>query len=434
MRFRLLPLLLVTLLVSAAGSAETKQQPGASRVETFETVWRIVDEKFYDPSFNGVDWRAVRERYAPRVAAVKSDAELYELLNEMLGELKASHFGIVPPQSLLESSASPDDASWGGTTGMTVRVVGGEAVVTEVEPDGGAARAGIRPGFVVTRAGSLDVAEAIRRASTGGVTEPMRRFLVRRAIAGALGGMHGSRVEVAYRDGSDQPGTANVVRREVTGKPMRFGQLPTFVTQVESKRLPGNVGYLRFNVFLPPMMEAIRGALRDLRSCDAIVLDLRGNPGGVGIMAPAVAALFLDEETSLGTMKMRRGEIRFVTYRQGAPYEGLLLLLVDEASASTSEILAGALQEMGRAAVVGERTLGAVLPSVVEKLPNGAVFQYAVADFKTPNGVMLEGRGVLPDVLVTPTRRDFLAGRDPALGAAIDHVVTLSRKAVSARR
>jgi carboxyl-terminal processing protease len=129
-------------------------------------------------------------------------------------------------------------------------------------------------------------------------------------------------------------------------------------------------------------------------------------------------------------MKMRRGEIRFVTYPQPEVYTGPLVVLVDEGTASTSEIFAGALQESGRAVVVGEPSLGAVLPSVVEKLPNGAIFQYPVADFKTPKGVLLEGRGVKPDVDVLLVRADFLAGRDPALDAALAYLV---RKGIASR-
>jgi carboxyl-terminal processing protease len=179
---------------------------------------------------------------------------------------------------------------------------------------------------------------------------------------------------------------------------------------------------VRFNIFLPPLMGEIRSAVRSFEDAPAVVVDLRGNPGGVGAMAPAIAALFLPDASTLGTMKMRRGEVRFVTYKQPAPYAGLLVVLVDEASASTSEIFAGALQESGRAAVVGQPSLGAVLPSIIEKLPNGAIFQYAVADFKTPKGVLLEGRGVLPDVAVPLERAAFLAGRDPTLDAALRYV------------
>jgi carboxyl-terminal processing protease len=205
------------------------------------------------------------------------------------------------------------------------------------------------------------------------------------------------------------------------------------LARVEARRLAGGVGYLQFNIFLPPMMDDIRAAVRSFADAPAVVVDLRGNPGGVGAMAPAVAALFLADASTLGTMKMRRGEIRFVTYKQPAPYTGPLVVLVDEGSASTSEIFAGSLQEAGRAVVVGQRSLGAVLPSVIERLPNGAVFQYAVADFKTPKGVLLEGRGVAPDVDVPLERASFFAGTDPALDASLAYLAAHRAKGAPSR-
>jgi carboxyl-terminal processing protease len=93
-------------------------------------------------------------------------------------------------------------------------------------------------------------------------------------------------------------------------------------------------------------------------------------------------------------------------------------ILTDELSASTSEVMAGGLQDLKRARTVGGRTAGMVLPSMVERLPGGIRLQYAVADFRTPNGVLLEGRGVQPDVPVIETRTDLAAGRDPVLEAA----------------
>jgi len=102
------------------------------------------------------------------------------------------------------------------------------------------------------------------------------------------------------------------------------------------------------------------------------------------------------------------------------PYGGPLLILTDEGTASAAEILAAGLQEAGRARVVGDASLGAVLPSVVESLPHGAVMQVVVADFKTPKGVLLEGRGVQPDQRVLETRAAFASGHDPVLDAAVD--------------
>ena len=104
----------------------------------------------------------------------------------------------------------------------------------------------------------------------------------------------------------------------------------------------------------------------------------------------------------------------------------------DGGSASTSEIFAAGMQELGRAVVVGERTAGAALPSIIQKLPTGALFQYAIADFRTPKGTLVEGRGVAPDVEVKFTRRALLEGRDPQLDAAIEQINKQSkqRKAV----
>ena len=101
------------------------------------------------------------------------------------------------------------------------------------------------------------------------------------------------------------------------------------------------------------------------------------------------------------------------------PYAGPLVILTDEGTASASEILAGGLQEAGRARVVGDSTLGAVLPSIIQALPHGAVMQMVVADFKTPKGIMLEGRGVQPDRRVLETRAAFRAGHDPVMDAAL---------------
>lgn len=418
---RLLVLLLTTVAtaVPALADGTPRDAAAATRSATFETVWRIVDEKFYDPSFNGVDWKAVHERYAPLVAATTSDADLYPLLNRMLGELKASHFVIRPPDTAGATTADPQDASWGGDCGMTVRLVEDRPTVTDVAHDGPAEAAGLRPGYVVTRVGTHVLADVRLLTKDGAGSPVVASFRFRRAVQTLLAGMPGSRIEIGYFDGGDAPGVATLVRRESPGRPLTFGALPTVLARVETRRLAGGVGYLRFNIFMPDLMSDVRAALATLADAPAIVVDLRDNPGGVGLMAPSVASLFLSTVGTLGTMRLRRGEIRFVTYAQDHTFTRPLVILVDEATASTSEIFAGALQESGRAIVVGQRTLGAVLPSVVERLPNGAVFQYAVADFRTPKGVLLEGRGVHPDVEVTIARSELLAGHDPTLDAAL---------------
>jgi carboxyl-terminal processing protease len=174
---------------------------------------------------------------------------------------------------------------------------------------------------------------------------------------------------------------------------------------------------------LQPVLEDIKKAMARFSAhhIRAVVLDLRGNPGGQGAMAIPVASLFVTAPVTLGTLKFRDfGQTMIAKPEIGAlPFTGPMAILTDEGTASTSEMLAAGLQEAKRAVVVGDSTLGAVLPSVVEALPGGAIMQYVVADFKTPKGILLEGRGVQPDRRVVETRAALRTGRDPVLDAAL---------------
>src|SRR5262245_30789507 len=84
-------------LALLAPFALAQQSTAELRRQTFEIVWGTVKRKSFDPKLNGVDWEAVHRQYAPRIAAAGSDDEFYKLLNEMLGELKQSHFAVIPP-------------------------------------------------------------------------------------------------------------------------------------------------------------------------------------------------------------------------------------------------------------------------------------------------------------------------------------------------
>jgi carboxyl-terminal processing protease len=249
------------------------------------------------------------------------------------------------------------------------------------------------------------------------------RFELRRAAARRLMGTPGTRISVAYLDEHEKPGKAVLVREEPKTRPVRLGHLPPLYPEVRAYEI-GDVGVVAFNIFLvQPVLEDIKRAVARFMShhVRAIVLDLRGNPGGQGAMAIPVGSLFVKEPVTLGTLKFRDfGQTLVAKPEMGAvPFEGPLAILTDEGTASAAEILAAGLQESKRAVVVGDASLGAVLPSVIEALPGGAVMQYVVADFKTPKGVLLEGRGVQPDRRVLETRSALQSGRDPVLDAAL---------------
>ena len=138
-------------------------------------------------------------------------------------------------------------------------------------------------------------------------------------------------------------------------------------------------------------------------------------------MSIPVASLFVKGLVKLGTLTFRdMGQTFDASPELGEkPFLGPLAILTDEGTASTSEMLTAGLQEAKRAVVVGDTTLGAVLPSVIQELPGGAIMQYVVADFKTPKGILLEGRGVQPDKRVVETQAALRSGRDPVLDAAL---------------
>ncbi|HST20101.1 MAG TPA: S41 family peptidase [Blastocatellia bacterium] len=413
-------LLPVIFLFAALSASAVAQAPQTVRQEAFDKVWRTVKEKHFDPTFGGVDWDKVREQYAPRVAAVKSDTELYQLLQQMLGELHQSHFAIIPPESVTpDESKEPVE----GGIGIDARILDGQAVITRVEPGSKAAAAGLRAGFVIKQVDQTPVDQIIQRFAKRKMSPALTNLYITRSVLGRIEGKLGTAVRLSYLDERDQTREANIERESFKGEmspPM--GNFPPQYMEFETKRLAGGIGYIRFNIFVIPVMEKIKAAIHQMSDAPGIIIDLRGNPGGVGGMASGIAGVLESKETSLGMMKYRVGHTNFAVSPQPGAYTGPVAILIDGSSASTSEVFAGGMQDIGRAVVIGERSAGAALPSIFEKLPTGALFQYAIADFKTPKGVLIEGRGVIPDKEVKLTRRALLEGRDTQLEAAIEQV------------
>ncbi len=411
----------VGLAGAACAHSPARSKDRAARMRTFELVWARVRDKHYDPNMNGVDWGRVKREYAPRVKQARSDKEFYSLLERMLGELKQSHFGVIPPDAAQFES---EEVSWEwGEPGLVIQLVEGRPVVTEVPKGSPAEKSGIRAGFVVTsiRGKSLDAVLARLKVRHRREMDLRTAFLIE-----TLRLLHGPlerKVGIRFLNGDDRPGAVEVGRKRFGGELVELGEMPPMYAEMESRRLEGGAGYVRFNVFMMPLLGRIRDAITSMRDAPGIVLDLRRNPGGVGMMATPIAGMFVDKQISLGTMKMREGEMYFPVFPSERPYRGPLAILTDELSASTSEILAAGLQEAGRAVVVGRPTPGMALPSVVERLPGGVRLQYAVADFRTPKGKLLEGRGVIPDIPVELRRAELLAGKDPILEAAVAYIL-----------
>jgi carboxyl-terminal processing protease len=388
----------------------------------FQFVWEEVRRSHYDPKLGGVDWDAVRETYAPKAQAAESDATFYAVLNEMLGELKQSHFGVIPPGAFVAQEEARRRIS-DGEVGVSVQLVAGKPLIVRVRDGSPAARMGIPTGAELLAIDDTPAEAILQRIRARNLPEVEERFEAYLAFRAYLSGRVGSEVALRYRDLDGVERTAVLTRQAATGERVQFGFLPELRVRVESRILPGNIGYLAFNAFMPPVMRELPSRLRELKDTRGLIIDLRENIGGIGLMAGGVAGYLLPRETPLGVMRLRDGTFGIVAYPQQLQYTKPVVVLVDEFTVSTAEILAAGLQETKRAVVVGRSTPGKALPSKIVALPHGGYLQCVLADYETAGKRRLEGAGVQPDIAVDLTREAFRTARDPVLQRAMEYLL-----------
>lgn len=398
---------------------------------TFDTAWAVVHRTLWDTAVANGAWEKARTDLRPRALQARSVEELRAILGEMVGRLGYSHFEVIPGEV---SNAMASSASAGtGDPGMDVRLSNDRILVTRVDSVGPAWAAGVRPGWIVQSVGAHTTANLLALLrSIPGAREARGRQLYAWSIAsGWLRGNPGSTLRVRFVDGGDRTVEKAIALRAPVGTSQKLGNLPPLTVWSQERRVAvpggGTAGVIRFNYWLPVVMPALNAAVDSLRDTDGIIVDLRGNLGGLGAMAPGFAGHFLSKADTLGVMRMRGQTLYLVSNprrvdtqaRPVAPYDRPVAVLTDAMTASTSEFFAGGLQQLGRVRVFGEPSAAQALPAVPERLPDGDVLMHAVADFTGPTGKRFEGLGVTPDVPAPPTRAALLAGHDPALEAAL---------------
>lgn len=400
----------------------------ALAIETFDYVWTTIRDKHFDPTLNGVDWEAVRTEFRPKVEAAVTASEARDLTNAAIERLGQSHFGIIAEDAYEAVSGGSDEseegsASGDGDSGLAVRLVGDEAVITHVEEGSAGAQAGVKPGWKIISVNGKQISTLIsdtRKAYAGQVKE---RGMVSMALTRTVSGAIGDRRTLECAAEGGRRVKADIVLGAPTGKKTEFGNLPPMYVNYGFKRLDSGVGYTRLSVFfdaptiLPWFEQSVKSVVES--RAPGMIIDLRGNIGGIGGMAMAMGGWLVSEpDQKLGTMITRQFPLKFVLNPRVGGYRGPVAILVDEASMSTSEIMAGGLRAIGRARVFGVRTPGMALPSIIERLPTGDGFQYATANYISADDVTLEGHGVLPDEVVEPDPAALLQGRDAVIEAA----------------
>jgi carboxyl-terminal processing protease len=376
------------------------------RIAVFEDVWKTIADQYYDSTFHNVDWRGVHEKYRPLAEATASDVELYRMFEIMLSELRDAHTSFVHPRAAGDSGFQPP-----GETGLSLATAEGQTVILDVDSGSDPAIAGVKPGMILRRVNGRTVAELqneIRSKIAGSSTERAMSQMMNGAIL--HGGFLGSsrEFEIEAFDGA------------LFTVPIRhFQTSATGAVSLTSRLLKSGNGYIRFDEWKTPVDVQFESALDDLKDSRGLIIDLRENGGGETAMILNIASLFFRDSTSFGAFRRRRGTLDVIaTHARTDAYARPVAILIDEGSASASEVFAASMQEHGRAQIIGRPSCGCVLNQWTKDEKGGGTLRWSGRIYTSPKGRIVEGAGVFPDQLVPLRISDIRDGADATLLAA----------------
>lgn len=336
--------------------------------DVYHRVWRLIKDDYYEPSYNGQDWSRWEHRYDGKL---KSTEDSHKAVETMLASLGDRYTRFLDRDAFDDEKSQIDAKLCGigvqiGISRDTKRVV----VITPIE-DTPAARAGVLASDEIleingrsTKGCSVeDAAKMIR----GPVNTPVHLTLAR----------------------AGKKFKFDIVRAEIAIK-----AVPT------AKEIDPEVGYIRLSSFISQQAtNEMRTALNKLDKSKGIILDLRDNPGGLLTNAIDISNMFLDSGNIVSTVD-REG------YKTPAQSDGHpicrkpLVVLINKGSASASEITSGALQDNGRAKLVGQRSFGKGLVQGINRLEDGSGVNITIARYLTPSDTDIHKKGIAPDVSV----------------------------------
>ena len=377
-----------------APSAEPLLMPEDNRLALFEAVWGSIDAGYLDPEFNGKDWDAIGDAYAPLFLQVEDAWEIYDLAAEMVEELGDDEVRFISPL-VIENlpPAERDYVGIGALVDTTAAEEGGEGPrILYLFPDSGAEAAG----------------SAIRDRSVSVDGDPC--VSIRK-----IRGPEGTTITLGVKSPGEEVREVVVERRRID---------PT-ITPISATVGPdGSIGYLR----LPSMegqntIDGVTAALEDLetQALDGLILDVRSvGLGGLGVTVGIIAHL-LDGEAGTFYSRAETSPLELPESDLLDTFKDIpIVVLVNEDSSGEPERLAWILQSTGRAQVVGQETPGRT--RVLQDIPigDGSILQLVTISLELPDGTRLERQGITPDVPITDDWLDFPEAEDPYLLAALD--------------
>jgi carboxyl-terminal processing protease len=320
---------------------------------------------------------ATREREVARAAArAMADGTSPMEAAERAVSRSGDRWGAVYSQDEYEEFQEALDGEYTGVGLSAGRGSDGRIEVTRVRPGSPAAAAGIRAG---DRLRSVDGEKADDRP----VTEVVALLRGDAEDGDGADAGAGTRVSVGLQRGTRAWTTT-----------LRRARLST--EDVTTRRVAGRTTVIRVTAFTKDSGDLVRAAVEEAPEGDGIVLDLRGNSGGLVTEAVSAASAFLDG--GLVATYDVEGEQRALHAARGGDTDRPVVVLVDGGTMSAAELLTGALQDRGRAIVVGTRTFGKGSVQMPSRLPDGSVAELTVGHYRTPSGRGVDGHGITPDL------------------------------------
>lgn len=399
--------LLATVLTAAAARGPIPQ--GASRVERerglqmLADVRKDIEKHYYDATYRGIDLTAHFAKAEPHIRQAANVNEIIAVINDAVDALGDSHTYLIPPGRNVTV-----DYGW------TMMAIGDRAFIASVSPRSDAARQGVARGDELLQ---LNAAVPTRQ-NVHALNHLYRLVRLQKQ----------QHLRLRTPDGAERE-----LDVSSTLTPRRFIDFDALVRELEAdvQSLQHRVQAIGSDV-LVWQMPAFFGDDREIgrimnkaRACKALVLDLRGNGGGLEDVLLSLTRELFDRDVHVSTDISRKGTERRVAKGRKGAFAGQLVVLVDSRSASAAEMLARIVQLERRGTVIGDRTAGMVMGSLAFGHAAGGDSPYfygvsvTVVDVRMSDGNSLEGVGVTPDAIVLPKAADLARHRDPALATAV---------------
>lgn len=369
----------------ASNTSPTEENLEDSPKTIIDEVWQLVNNEYVDRSFHHVDWQRKRQELLNRNYTNRKQA--YLAIREALKEIGDPYTRFLEPE---EFSALTTQTS-GELSGVGVRLA------------------------VDKRTKDLIVIEALKNspALAGGIKQGDRVIRINGKPTALMS------LEESIKEMEGQIGTN--VNLQISRRSKGIFEVTLTRAQIEIPSVSYSikdesqikVGYIRLDEFSSHAAEQMKLAIEDLnqKKVSGFVLDLRGNPGGLLFASVDIARMWMKSGEIVSTIDRRGGDQHFKA-NGTALTELPLVILVNEGSASASEILTGALKENGRATVVGMPTYGKATVQSVHSLSDGSGLAVTIARYFPPNGENINKKGIKPDVQVGLTSEEQLQLRD----------------------